>query len=55
MFFVLFPKESLFRNAGPSFHSSALLVETSCPLQIIEELSTLDNNFATEPVLEMCI
>ena len=32
-----------------------LLVEMICPLQIIKELSTLDDNFATEVVLEKCI
>ena len=55
MFFVLFPQESFFRDAGHSVHSSVLLVEMNCPLQIIKELSTLDNNFATEAVLEKCI
>ena len=55
MFFELFPQESLFRYAGYSVHSSVLLVEMNCPLQIIKELSTLDNNFATEAVLEKCI
>ena len=52
MFFVLFPQESLFRDAGHSVHSSVLTVEMNCPLQIIKELSTLDNNFAAEAVLE---
>ena len=33
-------------------HSSVLLVEMNCPLRIIKELSTLDNNFAIEVVLE---
>ena len=55
MFFVLFPQESLFRDAGHSVHSSVLLLEMNCPLQIIEELSTLENNFTTEAVLEKCI
>ena len=55
MFFVLFPPEPLFRDAGYPVHSSVLLVEMNCPLQIIKELSTLGNNFATEAVLEKCI
>ena len=55
MFFVLFPQECLFLDAGHSVHSSVLLVEINCHLQIIKELSTLDNNFATEAVLEKCI
>ena len=55
MFFVLFPQESLFRDARRSLHSSVLLVEMNCPLQIIEELTTLDNNFAIEALLERCI
>ena len=52
MFFLLFPQESLFCDAGQSVHSSVFLVEMNCPLQIIKELSTLDNNFAIEAVLE---
>ena len=52
MFFVLFPQESLFRDAGASVHSSVLVVEINCPLHSIKELSTLDNNLATESVLE---
>ena len=52
MFFVLFPQESLFRDAGHSVHSSVLLVELNCHLQIIKELSTLDNNFAIEKFIE---
>ena len=52
MFFVIFPQESLFGDAGHSVHYSALLVEMNCPLQIIKELSTLKNNVATEAVLE---
>ena len=55
MFFVLLPEDSLFRNAGNSVHSSLLVVEKNCPLQFIKELSTLDNSFATEAVLEKCI
>ena len=55
MIFVLFLQESLFRDAGPSVHSSVFLVEMNCPLQNIKELSTLDKNFATEAVLEKCI
>ena len=55
MVFVLFPEESLFRDAGHSFHSSVLVVEMNCPLDVIKDLSTLDNNFATEAVLEKCI
>ena len=55
MFFVFFPQECLFHDAGHSVHSSVLLVEMNCPLQIIKEFSTLDNNFATEAVLEKCI
>ena len=55
MVFEVFPQKSLFRDAGHSFHSSVLLVETNCPLQIIKELSSLENNFVTEAVLEKCI
>ena len=55
MFFVLLPQESLFRDTGHSLHSSVLLVEMNCPLQIIKGLSTLDNNFANEELLEKCI
>ena len=55
MFFVLSPQESLFCDAGHSVHSSVLLVEINCSLQITKELSTLDINFATEAVLENCI
>ena len=55
MFLVLFPQESLFRDAGHSVHSSVLLVEMNCPLQIIKELSSLDNNFAIEAQFEECI
>ena len=55
MFFVLFAQESLLRDAGHSVHSSVLLVELNYSLQIIKELSTVDNNFATEAVLEKCI
>ena len=55
MLFKVFLQESLFRDAGHSVHSSVLLVEMNCPLKIIKELSTLDNNFATEAVLENCI
>ena len=47
MFFVLFRQESVFRHAGHSVHSFVLLVEMNCPLQIIKDLSTPDNNFAT--------
>ena len=52
MFFVLFPQESLFRDAGHSVHSSVLVVEMNSILQIIKELPTLDINLATEAVLE---
>ena len=52
MFFFLFPQECLFSDAGHSVHPSVLLVEMNCPLQIIKELSTLENNFAIEAVLE---
>ena len=55
MFFVLFPQESLFRDGGHSLHSSVLLVELNCPLQIIRDLSFLDNNFTNEAVPEKCI
>ena len=54
MFLILFPQESFFRDAGHSVHFSVLLVAMNCPLQIIKELSSLDNNFATEAVLEKC-
>ena len=55
MIFVLFPQESLFRDAGHSLHSSVLLFEMKFPLQNIKELSILDNNLAIEAVLENCI
>ena len=55
MFFELFPQKFLLRDGGHSAHSSVLLVEMNCPLQIIKELSTFDNNFAIEAVLEKCI
>ena len=51
MLLVLFPQESLFRDAGHSVHSSVLVVEMKCPRHIIKELSTVFNNFATELVL----
>ena len=54
MVFELFHQEHLFRDAGYSVHSSVLLVEMNCFLQIIKELSTLENNFVTEAVLQMC-
>ena len=52
--FLYFFLKSFFGDAGHSVHSSFLLVEINYPLQIIKELSTLDNNFATEAVLK-CI
>ena len=55
LYFVLFPQESLFRDAGHIVHSSVLLVEMNCPLQIIKKFSTLDYNFATEAVFEKFI
>ena len=55
MFFVLFPLESLFRDAGRSVHSSVLVVQMNCPLQFIKELSILDNIFSAEAVLEKCV
>ena len=55
MFLALCPQESLFRDAGHSVHSSVLLVETNCPLQVVKELSTLEDNFVTEAVLEKCL
>ena len=55
MVFVLFLQQSLFGDAGHSVHSSILVVEMNCPLQIIKELSTFDNNFGTEAVFEKCM
>ena len=55
MFFVLFPQESLFREAGHSVHSSVLLPEMNCSPPIVKELSTLDNIFATQTFIEKCI
>ena len=52
MLLVVLPQKYLFRDAGHSVHSSVLLVEMNCPLQIIKELSTLDNTFAIEAVPE---
>ena len=54
MFFVLFYQDSLFRDIGHFVHSSVLLFEIDHLLQIIKELSTLDNNFATKFVLGKC-
>ena len=45
MFFFLFPQESLFSDAGHSLHSSVLLAEMNCPVQIIKDLVTLDNEY----------
>ena len=50
--FELFPQENFFQDAGRSLHSSGLLVEMNCRVQIIKELSALDNKFGTEAVLE---
>ena len=55
IFFALCPQESLFRDAGHSVHSSVLAVEMNCPLHFIKVLSTLDDNFAAESLLEKCI
>ena len=55
MFFVLYPQQSLFRDARHSVHSSVLLVEMNCQMQIIKELSTFDTNFTTEAVPEKCL
>ena len=55
MFFELFPQKYLLRDAGHYVHSSVLRVEMNSPLQTIKELSTLENNFAFEAVLEKCI
>ena len=55
MFFVLFPQESLFRDAGHPVHSSVLVVEMNCPLHNVKEFSTLDSNFTFETVLEKCV
>ena len=55
MFFVLFPQESFFRDAGYSVHSSVLLVEMNWHLQFIKDLFTFENKFVTEAVLENCI
>ena len=55
MFFVLFPQESHFGDAGHFVQSSVVLFEMNCPLQIIKELSILENDFATEAVLEKCL
>ena len=55
MVFEIFHQEYLFRDAGHSVHSTVLLVEMNCFLQIVKELSTLENNFVTEAVLQECI
>ena len=55
MFFELFRQESLFRDAWHSVHLSFSLIEMNCPLQINKQLSTLENNFAIEVVLEKLI
>ena len=55
MFLVLFLQQALLHEAWHSVHSSVLVVEMNWPLQIIKKLSTLDNNFATDAVLENCI
>ena len=54
-FFVVFPQESLFRDAGHSVHSSVLVIEVNCPLQVFKELSPFDSIFSTEAVIEKCI
>ena len=41
--------------AGRSVHSAVLIVAKNCSLRIVKKLSTFDNNFATESVLEKCI
>ena len=55
MVFELFHQEYLFRDAGHFVHSSVLLVEMNSFLQFIKELSTVENNFVTEAVLQKCI
>ena len=41
MYFVLFPKKSLFRDAGHSVYSSVSVVETNYPLHIVKEAPLL--------------
>ena len=44
MFFVLFPQECLFRDAGPSVKSSVLVVQLNCPLHISKSFPVLTIN-----------
>ena len=55
MLSILFPHESLFRDAGHSVHSSVSLFKIDCFLQDIKHLTALDNNISTESILEQCI
>ena len=43
-FFLIFPQESLFREAGHSVESFAMVVELNYLVQNFKQLSTLDNN-----------
>ena len=52
MFFVFFPQEFLFQDAGHSVHSSVLVVEKSYALHFNERFSFLDNKFSTELIIE---
>ena len=54
-FLYFLSKNPFFRDAGHSVHSSVLVVKMNCPMHIIKEISTFDNKFATEAVLEKCI
>ena len=52
---VVFPQESLFRDAGQSVRSSVSLIKKDCSLQIIKHLTTFDNNISTESIIEQRI
>ena len=50
--FVIFPQESFFHLVGLSVPSYICLAYFNCPLHIIEELFTLDQNFANECIVD---
>ena len=55
MLFILFPQEALFRNAGNFMHSFVSLIEINYSVHNIKQLTTLDNIFSTESILEQCV
>ena len=55
MLSVLFLQDCLFGNPGHYVHSFGCRIEIDNTLHIIKHLSTLDNTFVTESLLENCI